>query len=391
MTQKSESAATSRTDRSGFDRRTVLKTGASAAAMATLGAGTAAATGPSANSRSQAGVDLTDWLSNVGNFDGIADERGSDEVSVSVGAQGNGGAFGFGPAVVRVDPGTTVVWEWTGKGGSHNVAADAGGFESPMQGNEGDTFEHTFDSAGVRRYVCVPHESMGMKAAVVVGDLDVATPDPAASGESGGSDSGGDGAESGSESGDGDGDVDYGGWFENVSNFEGTVDRTGEDEIVVEVGVEGNGAAYAYGPPAVRVDPGTTVVWEWTGKGGSHNVVADDDSYESELLGDAGDTFEHTFESEGISKYYCTPHEGLGMKGAVVVGGSGGIDPAEAGGDGDGSGEADGVGNDLWLYGLAGAFASALFAPLAFASRNDDSGNQGDRARGRRAEYRPKH
>ncbi|CCQ34730.1 halocyanin domain-containing protein [Halorhabdus tiamatea] len=119
----------------------------------------------------------------------------------------------------------------------------------------------------------------------------------------------------------GSGRIDYGGWFSDVSNFSSTVDRRGEDEITVEVGVEANGNYWGFGPPAVRVDPDTTVTWEWTGRGNAHNVVADDDSFSSgSAVAEAGSTYERTFTEAGIHKYYCNPHLSAGMKGAVVVG-----------------------------------------------------------------------
>jgi halocyanin-like protein len=156
-------------------------TAAGAAAAAGVGV---AGTTPAA---AQSGTDLSDWLSNVGNADGVVDETGTSEVTIEVGIEANGGAFGFGPAVVRVDPGTTVVWEWTGKGGSHNVVAADGRFESKLTAEAGTTFERTFESTGVVRYACSPHEMVGMKGAVVVGDASVTVP-------------GGDGGSSGSES-----------------------------------------------------------------------------------------------------------------------------------------------------------------------------------------------
>ncbi|WEL21080.1 halocyanin domain-containing protein [Halorhabdus sp. BNX81] len=119
----------------------------------------------------------------------------------------------------------------------------------------------------------------------------------------------------------GGGQVDYGGWFSDVSNFSSTVDRRGEDEITVEVGVEANQGYYGFGPAAVWVDPDTTVTWEWTGRGNAHNVVADDDSFSSgSAVAEAGTTYERTFSEAGIHKYYCSPHELNGMKGAIVVG-----------------------------------------------------------------------
>ncbi|WP_459862429.1 plastocyanin/azurin family copper-binding protein, partial [Haloplanus litoreus] len=63
-------------------------------------------------------------MSDVGNYSEVADATGQDEVTITVGAQGNGGAFAFGPPAVQIDPGTTVVWEWNGEGGQHNVVAE---------------------------------------------------------------------------------------------------------------------------------------------------------------------------------------------------------------------------------------------------------------------------
>jgi halocyanin-like protein len=116
-------------------------------------------------------------------------------------------------------------------------------------------------------------------------------------------------------------DIDYDGWFAETENFDGTtVDARGQDSVTVAVGAEGNGGgAFAFDPPAVWVDPGTAVTWEWTGSGGSHNVVASDGSFRSGDATDSG-TYDRTFDSEGTFTYYCDPHRGLGMKGAVVVG-----------------------------------------------------------------------
>ncbi|WP_227132896.1 halocyanin domain-containing protein [Halorubellus salinus] len=351
-----------------YDRRTVMKAGLAAASTAAVGAAPAGASGGSASASAEAS--LEDWLKNVGNFDGIVDERGKSTVTVEVGAKGNDGAYAFGPAVVRVDPGTTVVFEWTGEGSPHNVVAEDGSYESEMQGDEGATFEQSFDSAGVSRYYCGPHKPMGMKGAVVVGDVEVAVPST-------------DGAASDAESGSGAGgdSIDYDGWFENVANFDGTVDRTGESEVTITVGAEGNNGAYAFGPAAVQVDPGTTVTWEWTGAGGSHNVVAEDGSYESEMQGSDGDTYERTFDSAGISKYYCGPHKQMGMKGAVVVG------SPNAAASQEGDGAADG-GDDLWLYGLAAGLVGALLSPLlfgAFLRTKDDVTERSEPPQGHRS------
>lgn len=143
-------------------------------------------------------------------------------------------------------------------------------------------------------------------------------------GGSGGSDGGGSGGDEGGEEAtdsptEGSSSPDFDGWFDNVDNYDGVVDRTGTSEVTVAVGAEGNGGNFAFEPAAVRVSTGTTVVWEWTGKGSSHNVVAEDGAFESELTDEEGFTFEQTFESAGMIKYACTPHKSVGMKGAVVV------------------------------------------------------------------------
>ncbi|MFB6146598.1 MAG: halocyanin domain-containing protein [Halobacteriaceae archaeon] len=112
----------------------------------------------------------------------------------------------------------------------------------------------------------------------------------------------------------------FGGFMDGVGNYDGTVtDRTGQDEVTITVGVDGNGGHLAFGPPAVRVSTGTTVVWTWSGKGGSHNVVDEGGSFESKLTAEAGFTFDQTVDSAQTVKYYCQPHRMRGMKGVVVV------------------------------------------------------------------------
>lgn len=112
----------------------------------------------------------------------------------------------------------------------------------------------------------------------------------------------------------------YRGWFEGVSNYEGTRDGRGQSEVTVEVGAQGGLGYYKFAPPAIAVAPTTTVRWEWTGKGGPHNVVALEGAFDSGRPVDRNDaTFEYTFESPGVFRYYCDPHRGQGMKGAVFV------------------------------------------------------------------------
>lgn len=112
----------------------------------------------------------------------------------------------------------------------------------------------------------------------------------------------------------------YRGWFDGVSNYEGTDDFRGQSAVTVRVGVQGGLGYFKYGPPAVAVSPGTTVTWEWTGEGGAHDVVAERGAFDSgEAVRSDTETFEHTFERPAIYRYYCTPHADLGMRGAVFV------------------------------------------------------------------------
>ncbi|WP_089826377.1 halocyanin domain-containing protein [Halogranum amylolyticum] len=108
-------------------------------------------------------------------------------------------------------------------------------------------------------------------------------------------------------------------WMSDVDNYTDIVDRTGRTQVAVAVGATGNGGNFAYDPPVIRVSPGTTVRWEWTGQGGTHDVAFVDGSRSSRLTATAGASFERRFGRIGTYLYYCTPHRTLGMKGAVVV------------------------------------------------------------------------
>jgi len=116
--------------------------------------------------------DVKEYLSNTSNFDGTGvDRTDADEVSVTVGARGNGSYWAFDPAVVAVSPGTTVVWEWTGRGSTHNVASPDGReplYSGPAVTSSSETYAYTFEESGAYQYVCEPHEIQGMKGAVIV-------------------------------------------------------------------------------------------------------------------------------------------------------------------------------------------------------------------------------
>lgn len=70
--------------------------------------------------------------------------------------------FKFSPQTITVTAGQTVVWK-NQDSASHTVAID--GTESPEM-FQGDTWSHTFDTAGTFDYICGIHPSM--KGTVVV-------------------------------------------------------------------------------------------------------------------------------------------------------------------------------------------------------------------------------
>jgi halocyanin-like protein len=109
-------------------------------------------------------------------------------------------------------------------------------------------------------------------------------------------------------------------------------DMTGQDSATVAVGA-GNG--FAFDPPVMLVTPGTEITFEWTGAGGSHNVVTDISSgsvpVDIELnsgsaQSGSGVTYSYTFENTGVAPYVCIPHRAVGMMGAVIVVESGSMD-----------------------------------------------------------------
>lgn len=108
----------------------------------------------------------------------------------------------------------------------------------------------------------------------------------------------------------------------------GVQDATDGDEVTVQVGAGENGLAFD--PPGMRISSGTTVIWEWTGEGGAHNVASttesdhdleggdsDFDFYSGEPQEDG--TYEETFDETGVGLYMCEPHAQSGMKGGFVV------------------------------------------------------------------------
>ena len=234
--------------------------------------------------------DLDAWLEGANGYDGDTRRFGpSEQPTIAVGEETDDG-MAFSPVVVEVPPMTDVEWNWTGHGGQHNVVALDGTFDSGnTNAQAGTSYEFFFEETGEYAFVSEPDD--GMRGAVIVTEPPTTGYDA----------------------------VDE--WLANASNFDGTVtDRTDSDTATVRVGTEGNGGTFAFDPPALRISAGSTVRWEWTGNGGGHNVAFEDaDIDPSDVTPDADTTFQHTFEEPGQYRYSCLPHQGLGMKGAIVV------------------------------------------------------------------------
>ena len=86
----------------------------------------------------------------------------------------------FSPKVLRVEPGTTVIWE-SGGANNHNVIASDGTWQAISSDyfeygiiTKGDQYEHTFDEPGVYEYYCPYHgtNDKGMVGTIIVGDVE---------------------------------------------------------------------------------------------------------------------------------------------------------------------------------------------------------------------------
>lgn len=105
-------------------------------------------------------------------------------------------------------------------------------------------------------------------------------------------------------------------WLGGTRGFDGVEDQTGEAEVVLDVGSE---TGLSYAPAAVRVDPGTTVRWRWTGNGGLHDVAFVNADIKTALRSEQGEPFTHTFAEPGEYRYECTRHAAVGMRGVLIV------------------------------------------------------------------------
>lgn len=96
--------------------------------------------------------------------------------------------------------------------------------------------------------------------------------------------------------------------------------------VEVKMGSDSGGLQFV--PAKSQICKGDSVTWV-NNKGGPHNVVFDEDAIPAGVsqeaismdsqLGEEGDTFSMKFDVAGNYAYYCEPHRGAGMNGALVV------------------------------------------------------------------------
>jgi halocyanin-like protein len=266
---------------------------------------------PTTTARPDVGAQLANgYLADVDGYDGaVASAVAQSRVRILVGADTGGTESAFAPVALRIRTGTTVVWEWTGRGEAHSVISRREGFEDGEHDTAGETYEYTFDEPGLFRYFCGEHRGAERGAIHVVDEAaptsteEETTAPPAIDA----------------------GEYLANGYLATVNNFDGTVvDRRGQARTTVEVGSDGG---FGFGPPAVRVDPEATVVWEWAADSGAHILRGIDREFDSgDAVVEGGYTFGQTFDEAGIYRYYCLPHTALGAHGAVVVGGDRDLD-----------------------------------------------------------------
>jgi plastocyanin len=145
-------------------------------------------------------------------------------------------------------------------------------------------------------------------------------------------------------------------------------DLRGESEVTVEVGT---GSGFAFTPTKVWVDPGTTIAFEFVQ--GGHNVKPNSQPDGGSLDGTEGgefdtipegETYSATLDTGGMYTYYCAPHEGQGMKGAIAVGEE--VPTVEAGGSDGGGSSRPQVPDAAKSLGIATGFGMAATLGLAY-------------------------
>ncbi|KAM0949800.1 putative Blue (type 1) copper binding protein [Dioscorea sansibarensis] len=100
--------------------------------------------------------------------------------------------------------------------------------------------------------------------------------------------------------------------------------------MAIDVLLGGDDGTLAFVPSEFSVAPGEKIVFK-NNAGFPHNVVFDEDEVpagvdaskismsEEDLMNAPGETYSVTLDAKGSYSFYCSPHQGAGMKGKVTV------------------------------------------------------------------------
>jgi len=161
------------TTNSGLTRRRMIQLTGSGAVV-----GLAGCTGSQDPSDEESGDGHND------SHDQVSEPQAAAKVAINTAQGENSAEYHFDPHSVWIEVGGTVTWVL--ESGTHTATAYHPGNDQPRlvpeeteawdsgtMSEEGETFEHTFDTEGVYHYLCVPHEQFGMLATVIVGNPDL--------------------------------------------------------------------------------------------------------------------------------------------------------------------------------------------------------------------------
>ncbi|MDX1745353.1 MAG: plastocyanin/azurin family copper-binding protein [Halobacteriales archaeon] len=102
-------------------------------------------------------------------------------------------------------------------------------------------------------------------------------------------------------------------------------------EVVVNTARMEDSTEFHFNPHVTWVNVGGTVTWRL--ESGTHTATAyhpefdqpqlvphDTEAWDSGTMSEVGETYSHTFDTEGVYHYLCKPHEQFGMLATVIVG-----------------------------------------------------------------------
>lgn len=179
---------------------------------------------------------------------------------------------------LRIEPGTTVTFEW--KSDDHNIVVGDQPSGANWAGHErlegtGYSTTHTFETNGTYEFYSEPYRAIGMIGEIVVGQPETS---------------------------------------------DGPIDATNATNVTV--GPNGELGFEPSGDEPLVVESGTTVTFEWGSDG--HNLVVEEQPEGADWnahreIEDTGYSTTHTFTETGVYEFVCEPHESVGATGTIVV------------------------------------------------------------------------